>query len=104
MIRKAFLMSVNPDSHSEYERRHRPIWDELASVLKDHGVANYSIFLDESTSHLFGYAEVESEELWAAIAETDECRRWWTHMKDIMPTNADDSPISTELNEVFHLD
>ena len=104
MIRKAFLMSVNPNSHAEYERRHRPIWNELASVLKDHGVANYSIFLDESTSLLFGYAEIESNECWAAIAETDECRRWWAYMKDVMPTNADNSPVSTELNEVFHLD
>jgi len=104
MIRKGFLMSVNPNSHAEYERRHRPIWDELALVLKDHGVANYSIFLDESTSLLFGYAEIESDERWAAIAETDECRRWWAYMKEVMPTNADNSPVSTELNEVFHLD
>ncbi len=104
MIRKAFLMHVNADAHAEYERRHRPIWDDLASVLKEHGVSNYSIFLDENTNALFGYAEIESEERWAAIAETDECRRWWDHMKDVMPVNADNSPVSTDLKEVFHLD
>ena len=104
MIRKAFLMSVHPDAHEEYERRHRPIWDDLADVLKGHGVSNYSIFLDGSTSFLFAYAEIESEELWASIAETDECKRWWAFMKDIMPSNPDDSPISVELKEVFHLD
>jgi L-rhamnose mutarotase len=104
MIRKAFLMSVNEDSHEEYERRHRRIWDDLAAVLKDHGVSNYSIFLDESTSQLFGYAEIESEERWAAIASTDECRRWWAFMRDIMPSNADSSPVSVELKEVFHID
>ena len=97
-------MSVNPDSHAEYERRHRPIWDELASVLKDHDVANYSIFLDESTSLLFGYAEIESEELWQAIANTEPCRRWWAYMKDLMPTNDDNSPVSSVLREVFHID
>jgi len=104
MIRKAFLMSVNSDAHAEYERRHRPIWDDLAAILKQHGVANYSIFLDEETSQLFAYAEIESEELWNAIAETEECRRWWKHMRDIMPTSEDNSPVSRELNEVFHLD
>jgi len=104
MIRKAFLMSVNPDAHAEYEKRHRPIWADLAAMLKQHGVANYSIFLDEETSQLFAYAEIESEELWNAIAETEECRRWWKHMRDIMPTNEDNSPVSRELNEVFHLD
>lgn len=104
MIRKSFLMSVNPDAHDEYEKRHRPIWDDLAAVLKQHGVSNYSIFLDEETSQLFGYAEIESEELWNAIAETDVCRRWWAHMRDIMPSNDDNSPVSRRLREVFHLD
>ena len=104
MIRKAFLMSVNPDSHAEYERRHRPIWTDLESVLKGHGVSNYSIFLDVETGQLFGYAEIESEELWRSIAETDECKRWWAYMKDIMPSNADNSPVSKDLKEVFHID
>ena len=104
MIRKAFLMSVKPDAHAEYERRHQPIWADLKSVLKSHGVHNYSIFLDASTNRLFGYAEIESENRWRSIAETDECKRWWTFMKDIMPANPDDSPVSKDLMEVFHLD
>ncbi|HLA95709.1 MAG TPA: L-rhamnose mutarotase [Pyrinomonadaceae bacterium] len=104
MIRKAFLMNVNADAHEEYERRHKPIPEELAEVLKTHGVSNYSIFLDAETNSLFGYAEIESEERWAAIAETAECKHWWEYMKDVMPTNADNSPVSKDLKEVFHLD
>jgi L-rhamnose mutarotase len=104
MIRKAFLMSVNPDAHDEYERRHHPIWAELEAVLKSHGVNNYSIFLEAKTHQLFGYAEIESEELWRSIAETDECKRWWAFMRDIMLSNADNSPVSVALREVFHLD
>jgi L-rhamnose mutarotase len=103
-MRKAFVMSVNPDSHAEYERRHSPIWRELQDVLHEHGVSNYSIFLEKETNKLFGYAEIESEEKWQAIAETDVCRRWWAFMKDLMPSNPDHSPISVELKEVFHLD
>ncbi|HEY5443940.1 MAG TPA: L-rhamnose mutarotase [Pyrinomonadaceae bacterium] len=53
---------------------------------------------------MFAYVEIESEELWKRIATTDACRRWWAHMKDLMLTNDDDSPVSTELVEVFHLD
>lgn len=97
-------MSVNPDGHEEYERRHKPIWDDLGAALKQHGVSNYSIFLETESSQLFGYAEIESEEKWRAITETDECRRWWAFMKDIMPTNANNSPISVDMKEVFHLD
>lgn len=104
MIRKAFVMSVNANSHGEYEQRHNPIWKELEEVLKNHGVSNYSIFLDRQTNRLFGYAEIESEELWSKIAETEECRGWWAFMKDVMPTNPDNSPVSNDLDEVFHLD
>jgi L-rhamnose mutarotase len=104
MIRKAFLMKVNPDAQAEYENRHRPIWRELVAVLKNHGVSNYSIFLESESSQLFGYVEVSSDELWHSIAGTEECRRWWAFMRDVMPTNADNSPVSIDLKEVFHLD
>jgi L-rhamnose mutarotase len=104
MIRKAFVMSVNAGCEEEYERRHRPIWQELEDVLKEHGVHHYSIFLHEETQQLFGYAEIESEERWAAIANTEVCQRWWRFMGDLMPANADGSPVSIPLREVFHLD
>jgi L-rhamnose mutarotase len=104
MIRKAFVMSVNAGSEQEYERRHRPIWAELEKVLKDHGVHNYSIFLHPETRQLFGYAEIEDEARWAAIAATPVCQRWWKHMGDIMPANPDNSPVAHGLCEVFHID
>ena len=103
MVRKAFRMAVDPGQHAEYERRHRPIWRELEDALRAHGVTSYSIFLDEPTGDLFGYVEVEDEACWAAIASTDVCRRWWRFMRDVMPSNPDDSPVSRDLREVFHL-
>jgi|TARA_R110000744_G_scaffold28715_3_gene68904 L-rhamnose mutarotase len=103
MIRRAFKMKVYPNSTEEYTQRHNPIWKELKEVLKMHGVHNYSIFLDSDTHILFGYAELESEEKWNAIANTQICKDWWGHMADLMETNADNSPVSTDLKEVFHL-
>jgi L-rhamnose mutarotase len=104
MIRKAFRMSVHPDQHAEYERRHRPIWQELSDVLLAHGVHTYSIYLDAETSDLFGYVEIEDEARWAAVADTEVCRRWWHHMKTIMPSHPDGRPVSSELREVFHIE
>lgn len=104
MIRKAFVMGVNAGREAEYERRHRPIWADLEAVLKAHGVHRYSIFLHAPTRQLFGYVEIEDEARWNAIAHTPECRRWWAHMRDLMPSNPDNSPVSAELREVFHLD
>ena len=104
MIRKAFVMSVNAGAEVEYERRHRPIWQELHDVLKSHGVHNYSIFLHPETRQLFGYAEIEDEARWAAIAQAPVCQRWWKYMADVMPSNPDNSPVSASLAEVFHID
>ena len=104
MIRKAFRMSVNPGQQAEYARRHNPIWAELADVLRQHGVQSYSIYLDPETNDLFAYAEIESDERWAAIAGTEVCRRWWRFMREVMPSSLDDSPVARDLREVFHLD
>jgi len=103
MIRKAFKMKVHQDKIEEYTQKHNPIWPELKKVLKDHGVHNYSIFLDSETYSLFGYAEIESEEKWNAISETQICKRWWTHMTPLMETNADESPVSIDLTNVFYM-
>ena len=59
MKRKDFVMSVHAGMEGEYQRRHSPIWPELDSTLKRHGVVSYSIFLNPETRQLFGYAEIE---------------------------------------------
>jgi L-rhamnose mutarotase len=104
MKRKAFVMSVYAGMEKEYEKRHSPIWPELESALKEYGVRSYSIFLHPETRQLFGYAEIEDEERWSAIADTAVCKKWWAYMKDLMPSNPDNSPVSRELKEVFHID
>ena len=103
-LRKAFVMSLNEGQEKEYTKRHNPIWPELENVLKGHGVLNYSIFFLKSTHQLFAYAEIEDEEKWGAIANTDVCQKWWKHMGDIMPSNEDNSPKSESLSEVFHIE
>ncbi|KQN55695.1 L-rhamnose mutarotase [Erwinia sp. E602] len=104
MLRKAFVMQVHADKHQEYQQRHDPIWPELAQVLKDHGAHHYSIFLDAERDLLFAVVEIESEERWAAVAQTEVCQRWWRSMRELMPSNADNSPVSAELKSVFYLE
>lgn len=103
MIRRGFLMGVNPDCYEEYKKRHDEIWGELVEVLKSHGANNYSIFLNRNLNQLFAYVEIENEEKWDSIAETEICKKWWAFMRDIMPSNPDNSPVSTELEQVFFL-
>jgi len=104
LIRKGFVMGIFPGQAEEYLRRHNPIWPELEAALKEHGVLSYSIFLCAPTRQLFAYVELEDEQKWNAMAETDICGKWWAHMKDLMPANPDNSPVSVDLQEVFHIE
>ena len=104
VIRRAFCMAVSPGHEPEYIRRHQPIWPDLEATLLAYGVRTYSIFLDSATSMLFAYVEFDSAERWEAVAQTDVCRRWWAHMRELMPSNPDNSPITTPLDEVFHIE
>ena len=97
-------MSVHPGQQDEYVRRHQPIWLELEDTLRAHGVHSYSIFLDADTNDLFAYVEFDSQERWDAVASTDVCRRWWHHMRDVMPSTDEGTPITRSLGEVFHID
>lgn len=101
---KGFKMKLYPGMEEEYERRHNLLWDEMKDSIHEHGGRNYTIFLDKETLTLFGYIEIESEEKWAQNANTEICRKWWDYMADIMETNPDNSPVSTALKNVFHLD
>lgn len=103
MIRKASAMKVFAGCQEEYRKRHDELWPEMEEMLLAHGVNTYSIFLDSASNTLFTYLEIEDEELWAKSADTAVCRKWWNYMKDIMETNPDNSPVSIELPEVFHL-
>ena len=104
MIRKAFIMTLKPGNEAEYKHRHAPIWPQLQSTLFEHGVRNYSIFLHPDGLQLFAYAEIENEDRWAAISQTEVCQRWWVAMAELMDVNDDSSPISVECEEVFHID
>lgn len=103
MIVKAFRMKVYRNKYVEYEKRHNELWPEMYSMLKEHGVNKYYIFLDRETGHLFAYAEIESEDLWDKIALTEINQKWWRYMEPLMETNSDCSPFSVNLHQVFKL-
>ncbi|CCK12937.1 L-rhamnose mutarotase [Cronobacter sakazakii 680] len=73
-------------------------------MLKAHGAHHYAIWLDAQRHLLFATVEIESEARWNAVAQTEVCQRWWKHMREIMPSNPDNSPVSQELKNVFYLE
>ena len=99
----AFRMQLDPGKRDEYERRHREIWPELASALRDAGVKNYRIFLDEATHHLLAVLERRDDHTMDALPEQPVMRKWWDYMADIMQTDAHNVPLQQPLVQVFHL-
>ena len=104
MERYAWRAQLLPGMLEEYKRRHENLWPEMKEMIHAHGGKNYSIFLDRETMTLFGVIDIEDEERWAKSADTEINRKWWDYMSDIMETHPDNSPVSTDLTLVFHLD
>lgn len=101
---KGFKMKLDAGMAEEYRTRHNQLWPEMKDIIHEHGGKNYSIFLDEETNILFGYIEIENEDLWNQVGKTDVNQKWWDFMASIMETNADNSPVSKDLDLMFHLD
>jgi L-rhamnose mutarotase len=104
MNRVAFKMKLFPGCKEEYIKRHHEIWPELVELIRNGGVSDYSIFLDEETNILFGIQKVEGEQSSQDMGSNPVVARWWAYMKDIMETNPDNSPVTIPLEEVFYLE
>lgn len=104
MNRLAFKMHLNQGQKEEYIKRHNEIWPELKHLLKDSGVSEYSIFLDEETNTLFAFQKVESDGGSQDLGKMEIVKKWWDFMADVMKVNPDNSPVSIELEEVFYLE
>ncbi len=103
MHRLAFKMKLHAGQAEEYKRRHDELWTDVKQLLKDATVSDYSIFLDEETDILFATLKVEDKAKLDALPQHPTIKRWWAYMKDIMDTNADNSPVSIDLKEMFYL-
>lgn len=103
MTRIAFKMQLFKGYEEEYKKRHDEIWPELQTLLKETGISDYSIFLDETTNSLFGILKVEDPKLLDNLPMHPVMQRWWKYMGDIMESNPDHSPVQIQLKEVFYL-
>lgn len=104
MKRVAFTMKLKPGMKDEYRKRHDEIWPELLELLRNSGVSDYSIFLDESTNTLFACQKVSGELGSQGLGSEPVVQKWWAYMADIMETNPDNSPVTHPIEEVFHID
>ena len=105
MERYAWKATVKEGMLGEYTRRHNEIWSELVAVLKQAGIANYTIW--NTGNELFGYYECEKGADYAARvqAESEVVDRWNAYMQDVMVMEMD--PVTgaqPKMACVFRLD
>lgn len=110
MERICFVLQVRPDRLDEYKRRHREVWPEMLSALRETGWGNYSLFLRDD-GMLVGYLETESfAAARAGMARREVNERWQKEMADffqqpdgVLPEQTLPDQAMQPLEEVFHL-
>ncbi|MCC5936094.1 MAG: L-rhamnose mutarotase [Lunatimonas sp.] len=103
MKQVAFTMRLKPGFAEEYQRRHDEIWPALQSLLKESGITDYHIFLDDATNTLFAFQQTAGEGSSQDLGSNEVVKKWWAYMADIMETHPDHSPITKSLTKVFSL-
>lgn len=97
-------MQLIPGFEDEYKKRHEEIWPDLSAALKDAGISDYSIYLDEASGTLFAVQKLTDGHTADDLPNLPVMKKWWAYMADIMETNPDQSPVVRPLRQVFHLD
>ena len=105
MERYAWKATVKEGKLAEYRRRHDAIWPELAALLKEAGICNYTIW--NVGNELFGYYECEKGVAYAARMQSESpiVERWNQYMADVMEMDLD--PVTGAqplLQQVFLLE
>ena len=104
MIRRAFKMKLKAGFEEEYEKRHTEVWPEVEKELKKAGMYDYSIFFDPITNILIEVLKLTDDNTFDDLPQTEIMRKWDKFMADILESNPDNSPVITELKEVYRLE
>lgn len=99
----AFAMRLRPGCEDEYRRRHDALWPELEALLREAGVADYSIHFEPGSNLLFAVLWRRRDHGMDALPHHPVMRRWWAHMADIMETEPSNAPVVLPLKTLFHL-
>lgn len=100
----AFKMQLKPGVVAAYKKRHDALWPELAAALREAGIYDYAIFLDEDTLALIGVLKRKPGFPFDDLAKQPVMRRWWDYMADLMEVEPDNKPRQWPLTQVFQFD
>ena len=105
MKRICFVLQLKRELFAEYKERHRSVWPEMISALRETGWNNYSLFL-RADGLLVGYLETEDfERARAGMASLEVNERWQREMARffVQPEGLLPDQAMAPLEEVFHI-
>ena len=105
MEKYAWKAKIVSGKKEEYIKRHKEIWPEMKTVLKNAGIRNYTIWF--TNDELFGYYECEKGIEFASRVQRESTvvDRWNEYMKDILLMETDkETGAQPKLEKVFELD
>lgn len=107
MQRYGSVLKVREEKLEEYKRLHEAVWPEVARMIAECNIRNYSIFYRDG--YLFGYFEYVGEDYeadMAKMAADPVTQQWWECCKPCqMPLETcAEGEWWAPMEEVFHQD
>ena len=107
MMRVGQIIGMPPENLAEYKKWHSAVWPEVADMITQCNIRNYSIYHKDGL--LFAYFEYIGDDFaadMAKMAADPATQRWWALMKPMQEPLPDRKPDAwwTEIEEVFHVD
>jgi L-rhamnose mutarotase len=112
MTRYGSVIEVHAGKVDEYTRLHAAVWPEVARMIRQCNIRNYSIYLrrfDDGRYYLFSYFEYTGSDFsadMAKMAADAATQRWWDCCKPchIPLSSRSEGEWWASMEEVFHQD
>ncbi|HOV94606.1 MAG TPA: L-rhamnose mutarotase [Spirochaetales bacterium] len=107
MIRVGQVIKLKPDAYAQYKKYHEAIWPEVAAMIRECNIRNYSIFCrDNVLFSYFEYVGSDYEADMAKMAADKKTQEWWGVTKPLQEPIASRTKDEwwADMEEVFHQD
>ena len=102
MERAVFYLRLFPGTEAEYDRRHAPVWPELAAEIRESGLRNMSGFRRGTDVWYYLEGEPDVEAAFAIQGPKPANQRWNHYFRNVIAQITDDSGELIWYDEVFH--
>ncbi|MCE5255554.1 MAG: L-rhamnose mutarotase [Spirochaetaceae bacterium] len=107
MIRYGQSIKLKPGMYEKYKEYHTSVWPEVAAMISECNIRNYSIFFkDDMLFAYFEYVGNDFEADMSKMAADKKTQEWWDVTKPMQQplVTRSEGEWWANLEEVFHQD